>query len=93
MTFLSSQVGMGSNRHVDGLALLMIEVSTERCIREKQSRVRSGLEEDTEAVETPTEIGGLSWLTSSLILIIFLLKKLTKSSLLRAAGMQGSTEL
>ena len=61
---------MESNRHVDGLALLMVEVSSERSTGEKQSRVRSGLEEVTEAIETPTAVGGWVWLISSLILII-----------------------
>ena len=65
----------------------MAEVSSER------SRVRSGLEETTEAVETSTAVGGWDWLISSLILIILLLKKLIKFSLLRDPGMHGSTEL
>ena len=45
---------MGSNRHVDGLALLTVEVSSERSVGEKQSRVRSGPEEVTEAVKMLT---------------------------------------
>ena len=45
MTPLRSRVGIGSSRHVDGLALLMVEVSSERSIGEKRYRVRSGLEE------------------------------------------------
>ena len=84
---------MGSNRHVDGLALLMVEVSLERFTGEKQSRVRSGPGEVIEAEETPTASGSWALLISSLILIILQLKKLIKSSLLRAAGMHRSTEL
>ncbi|MEO1419322.1 MAG: hypothetical protein AAFW00_28985, partial [Bacteroidota bacterium] len=90
---LSSRVGMGSNRHVDGLALLIVEVNSERPTEEKQSRVKSKTEEINEAAGTSTAADSWAWPISSLILIIFLLKKLIKSSLLRIAGMHGLTEL
>ena len=57
---------MGSNM-VDGLPLLIFEVSSERFIGEKQSRVRPEPEEVTETSESPTAVGGWAWLISSLI--------------------------
>ena len=41
-TSLSSPVGMGSKRQVDGLDEEIVEVSLERSIGEKQSRYISG---------------------------------------------------
>ena len=76
MTFLRSQVGMGSNRHVDSfvVALLMVEVSSERSTGEKQSRVRPGPKGVTDTDETSTAVGGWAWFISSLILVIFPVK-------------------
>ena len=68
----------------------MVDVSSERSLGVKQSRVRSG--QVTEAVEMLTAIGGWSQLISFLIWITLPLKKLIKSSLLKAAGMHGSSE-
>ena len=64
----------------------MVEVSSERSIGEKQSGLRSGPEEVTEAVKTSKAIDGWVWLISSLILIILLLQSFKSSSQLRVAG-------
>ena len=76
---------------MDGLALLMVEVSSDRSTGEKQSRVRSGPEEVTEAVETLTAIGGWALLIFSLIQIILPQKKPTKYSLSSPLFQRGSS--
>lgn len=40
-TSLSSFVGMGSKRHVDGLEEVIIEVNSERSVGEKESNLTS----------------------------------------------------
>lgn len=95
-TSLSSQVGIGSKRQVDGLDEEIVEVSSERSIGAKQSKYISGFTVNSKFPvfeDRSRLIEGKRELILFLIFTILSLKKLMKSLLLRSAGIHGTIEL